>query len=64
VIGNAINVAQRLQSEAKAGEILVSAATMERCSWPHAEPAGTRLLKGRQQLVGVYRLDWTSEIDV
>jgi adenylate cyclase len=30
VIGDAVNVAQRLQSEAKAGEILASAATMGR----------------------------------
>src|SRR6266545_894530 len=58
VIGDAVNIAQRLQSEAKAGEILVSAATMQRCAWPEAQPAGTRLLKGRQQPVEVYRLQW------
>jgi class 3 adenylate cyclase len=58
VIGDAVNVAQRLQSEAKAGEILASAATMARCAWPEAQPAGTRLLKGRQQPVEVYRLQW------
>jgi adenylate cyclase len=58
VIGDAVNIAQRLQSEAKAGEILASAATMARCAWPGAQPAGTRLLKGRQQPVEVYRLQW------
>jgi class 3 adenylate cyclase len=58
VIGDAVNVAQRLQSEAKGGEILVAAATMARCAWPEAQPAGTRLLKGRQQPVEVYRLQW------
>lgn len=58
VIGDAVNVAQRLQSEAKAGEILTSAATMARFAWPAARPAGTRLLKGRQQPVDVYRLQW------
>jgi class 3 adenylate cyclase len=58
VIGDAVNVAQRLQSEAKAGEILASAATMARFAWPQAQPAGTRLLKGRQQPVHVYRLQW------
>jgi adenylate cyclase len=58
VIGDAVNIAQRLQSEAKAGEILVSVATMARCAWPEAQPAGTRLLKGRQQPVEVYRLQW------
>jgi adenylate cyclase len=63
VIGDAVNVAQRLQSEAKAGEILASAATMARSSWAGAQPAGTRLLKGRQQPVEVYRLEPTSQID-
>lgn len=63
VIGDAVNVAQRLQSEAKAGEILASAATMARSSWPGAQPAGTRLLKGRQQPVEVYRLEPTSQVD-
>jgi class 3 adenylate cyclase len=58
VIGDAVNIAQRLQSEAKAGEILASAATMQRGSWPGAQPAGTRLLKGRQQPVDVYLLEW------
>jgi adenylate cyclase len=58
VICDAVNVAQRLQSGAKAGEILASAATMAHCTWPAAQPAGTRLLKGRQQPVDVYRLGW------
>jgi class 3 adenylate cyclase len=58
VIGDAVNVAQRLQSEAKAGEILTSAATMARFAWPAARTARTRLLKGRQQPVDVYRLQW------
>jgi class 3 adenylate cyclase len=58
VIGDAVNVAQRLQTEARAGEILASAATMQRSTWPDAQPAGTRLLKGRQQPVEVYRLQW------
>ena len=63
VIGDAVNVAQRLQGEAKAGEVLASAATVRRSSWPHAQPAGTRLLKGRQQPVEVYRLEPASEAD-
>jgi adenylate cyclase len=58
VIGDAVNIAQRLQSQAKAGEILASAATMQRGAWPEAQPAGTRLLKGRQQPVEVYHLQW------
>jgi class 3 adenylate cyclase len=63
VIGDAVNVAQRLQAEAKAGEILASAATIQRCSWPGAEAIGARLLKGRQQPVEVYRLQPASEVD-
>jgi class 3 adenylate cyclase len=64
VIGDAVNVAQRLQSEAKAGEILASAATMQQSTWPGAQPAGTRLLKGRRQPVEVYRLQPASGVDV
>jgi class 3 adenylate cyclase len=63
VIGDTVNVAQRLQGEAKAGEILASADTVQRCSWPGAQSAGTRRLKGRQQPVEVYRLEPTSRVD-
>jgi class 3 adenylate cyclase len=63
VIGDAVNVAQRLQSEARAGEILASAATVRQCPWPGAQPAGTRLLKGRRQPVEVYRLEPASGVD-
>jgi class 3 adenylate cyclase len=59
VIGDAVNVAQRLQSEAGAGEILVSAATAERCTWPQAEAAGARQLKGRKEPVDVFRIGWS-----
>ena len=55
VIGDAINVAQRLESQA-AGEILVSAATIAEARWEGAEPAGERLLKGRNQPVRVFRI--------
>ena len=61
VIGDAVNVAQRLQTEARAGEILASAATMQRSTWPDAQPAGTRLLKSRQQPVDVYHLGWEEQ---
>jgi class 3 adenylate cyclase len=58
VIGDAVNVAQRLQSEAQPGEILVSSATAERCTWPQAEAAGARQLKGRKEPVDVFRIGW------
>jgi len=58
VIGDAVNVAQRLQSEAGPGEILVSAATAAACTWPRAEAAGPRQLKGRKEPVDVFRIGW------
>jgi class 3 adenylate cyclase len=60
VLGDAVNVAQRLQSEALAGEILASAATVRLASPPNADPAGMRQLKGREELVEVYRILWTA----
>jgi class 3 adenylate cyclase len=56
VLGDAVNVAQRLQSEATAGEILVSAATIERARWADAEPIGERALKGRNEPVEVFKI--------
>lgn len=63
VLGDAVNIAQRLQSEAAAGEILISAATLTLCSWPSAEPAGTRALKGRSTLTEVYRISWADPVE-
>jgi class 3 adenylate cyclase len=58
VLGDAVNVAQRLQSEAGPGEILVSAETARCCTWPAAEAAGERQLKGRREPVEVFRIGW------
>jgi class 3 adenylate cyclase len=58
VLGDAVNIAQRLQSAAVGEEILISAATLARCAWPSAEAAGTRALKGRRATVEVYRIPW------
>jgi len=58
VLGDAVNVAQRLQSEAVGGEILASAVTVQQSGTDRAEPAGFRHLKGRQELVEVYRIRW------
>jgi class 3 adenylate cyclase len=58
VLGDAVNIAQRLQSQASGGEILISAATMAHCAWPSAQAAGARVLKGRRTPVEVYRIPW------
>ena len=58
VLGDAVNVAQRLQSEAVGGEILASAVTVQQSGTDRAESAGLKHLKGRQELVEVYRIRW------
>jgi adenylate cyclase len=58
VLGDAVNVAQRLQSEAVGGEILASAVTVLQSGTDRAEPVGLKHLKGRQELVDVYRIRW------
>jgi adenylate cyclase len=64
VIGDAVNVAQRLQSEAGPGEILISAETAARCAWPSAEAAGARKLKGREEPVEVFLIGWQAGVEV
>jgi adenylate cyclase len=58
VLGDAVNVAQRLQSEAIGGEILASGATVAQAGADRAEPVGNKQLKGRQELVEAYRIRW------
>jgi adenylate cyclase len=58
VLGDAVNVAQRLQGEAAGGEILASAVTVGQSGTDRAEPVGLKHLKGRQELVDVYRIRW------
>jgi adenylate cyclase len=58
VLGDAVNVAQRLQSEAVGGEILAAAITVRQAGMELAEPVGRKRLKGRQELVEVYRIRW------
>jgi class 3 adenylate cyclase len=60
VLGDPVNVAQRLQSEAEGGEIVVSAATVEAAGVTGAEHAGRKHLKGRRELVDTYRIEWQS----
>ena len=58
VIGDAVNIAQRLQALAVGGEILATAITVRQSGTDGAEPIGLKQLKGRQELVDVYRIRW------
>jgi class 3 adenylate cyclase/DNA-binding NarL/FixJ family response regulator len=58
VVGDAVNVAQRLQSEAGAGEILATASTVAaaRAQSLRSESLGPIQVKGRQEAVEAYRI--------
>jgi adenylate cyclase len=61
VIGDAVNVAQRLQSEAGGGEIVAAASTVAAAPGP-SESIGLRLVKGREELVEVYRIAYDGPV--
>jgi adenylate cyclase len=56
VVGDAVNVAQRLQAAAEAGEIIASAATVAAAPGIRAEPAGAQEVKGRREPVECFRV--------
>jgi class 3 adenylate cyclase len=56
VLGDAVNLAQRLQAEAAANEILATAATVQAAPGLHAEPIGSRQVKGRKEPVETFRI--------
>jgi len=56
VVGDAVNVAQRLQSEASAGEVLTTATTVAAAPSLRCEPLGPMMVKGRQEAVEAYRV--------
>jgi adenylate cyclase len=58
VLGDAVNVAKRLQSEALGGEILASATTVRLAGTDRAEPVGLKHRKGRQEVGEVHRIRW------
>jgi class 3 adenylate cyclase/CheY-like chemotaxis protein len=60
VIGDAVNVAARIQGEAEAGEVLATAATVAAAPDVPVEPAGTRQVKGRKEPVELFRVLATS----
>jgi adenylate cyclase len=56
VVGDAVNVASRLQSEAEGGEIVAAASTVEAAASIACEPIGPRHVKGRAEPVEVFRV--------
>jgi adenylate cyclase len=56
VVGDAVNVAQRLQSEAAGGEIVAAASTVKAAPGVVCESIGPRYVKGRVEPVAVFRV--------
>lgn len=56
VLGDAVNVAQRLESQAKAGEVLTSASTAALAPGLRSEALGAREVKGRAGTVEIVRI--------
>jgi class 3 adenylate cyclase/ActR/RegA family two-component response regulator len=56
VMGDAVNLAQRLQSEAAAGEILAAASTAKAAPGVASEPVGLKQVKGRKEAVETFRI--------
>jgi adenylate cyclase len=56
VVGDAVNIAQRLQSAAGPGEVIAAASTVAKAPGVTAEPAGAQEVKGRREPVDVYRV--------
>jgi len=57
VVGDAVNIAKRLQEEAWPGQILMSQTTYEAAGKPPARPLGDKHLSGRSGRVAVFALD-------
>ena len=56
VLGDAVNLAQRLQSEAGAGEILAASTTVQAAPAVGTELLGMKQVKGRTELVETYKV--------
>ncbi len=56
VVGDAVNIAQRLQSEAEGGEIVAAASTVAAAPGVPSESIGPRHVKGREEPVEVFRV--------
>ena len=56
VVGDAVNVASRLQGEAGPGEVVATATTVAAADGISCEPLGPRTVKGREEPVEVFRV--------
>jgi adenylate cyclase len=56
VVGDAVNIAQRLQSEADGGEVVAAASTVAAAPGVPVDPIGSRYVKGRDAPVEVFRV--------
>ena len=56
VVGDAVNVASRLQNEAEGGEIVATASTVAAAPSVRCESIGIRHVKGREEAVEVFRV--------
>ncbi len=56
VVGDAVNVASRLQNEAEGGEIVATASTVTAAPAVACESIGVRHVKGREEPVEVFRV--------
>ncbi len=56
VVGDAVNVASRLQSEAAGGEIVATASTVSAAPEVRVEPIGPRQVRGREEPVEAFRV--------
>ena len=56
VVGDAVNIAQRLQSEAEGGEVVAAASTVAAAPGVACESIGPRHVKGREEPVEVFRV--------
>ena len=56
VVGDAVNIAQRIQSDAGPGEILATASTIAAAPEVTVEPLGPKAVKGRREPVDTFRV--------
>jgi class 3 adenylate cyclase len=56
VVGDAVNVASRLQTEAQGGEIVAAASTIAAAPGVRAQSVGPRAVRGREEPVEVFRV--------